>query len=63
MRILHFNKRLLLLRQIVNEFCREAAYERFKIPHNAVILIILKIGTHPILGISLKWDVSLFYML
>jgi len=38
MRNLHFNKRLLLLRQIVNEFCRKTAYERHKIPHNVVIL-------------------------
>jgi len=39
MRILHFDKRLLLLRQIVNEFCRNTAYEKHKITHNVVILI------------------------
>jgi len=39
MRILHFDKRLLLLRQIVNEICRKTAHERHKTPHNVVILI------------------------
>jgi hypothetical protein len=39
MRILYFDKRLLLIGAIVNKFCQKTAHRRLKILHNVVILI------------------------